>query len=132
MFQIQPLLKTKVHISLFQASVKLNQILRVNLIAVKNDINLWIGHVVHATVIKVGEAGVLGGWSAVHGMTDCVLSDKHSGQEHRFVGRLTSKYWWGESVSLQGGVVLPCGLTEFTGVFGVPGKVAPCGREDCT
>lgn len=121
--------KTNVRIPSFQASVKLNQILWVNLIAVKNYINLWIGHIVHATVIKVGEAGILGGWSAVHGMTDCVFPNKHSGQEHGFVGRLTSKYWWGESVSLQGGVVLPCGVTELTGVFGVPGKVAPCRRE---
>lgn len=107
------------------ASVELNQILWVNLIAVKNDINLWIGHVVHTTVVKAGEAGVLGGRPAVHGMTDCVFSDKNSGQEHGLVGRLTSKYWRGEAVSLQGGVVLPCGVTEFTGVFSIPGKVAP-------
>lgn len=113
-----------------QASVKLDQILWVNLIAVKNDINLWIGHIVHTTVIKVGEAGILRGRSAVHGMTHCVFPDKHSGQEHGFVGRLASKYRWCESVSLQGGVVLPCGVTELTGVFGVPGKVAPCRQEN--
>lgn len=51
--------KRKVHISWFQASVELDQILWINLIAVKNDINLWIGHIVHTTVIKVGEAGIL-------------------------------------------------------------------------
>lgn len=112
-----------------QASVKLDQILWVNLIAVKNDINLWIGHIVHTTVIKVGEAGILRGRSAVHRMTHCVFPNKHSGQEHGFVGWLASKYRWCESVSLQGGVVLPCGVTELTGVFGVPGKVAPCRQE---
>lgn len=114
---------------MFQLSVELNQILWVNLIAVKNDINLWIGQIVHTTIIKVGEAGILGGRSAVHGMADCVFSDKHSGQEHGLVGRLASEYWRGESVSLQGGVVLPCGVTEITGIFGIPGKVAPCRKE---
>lgn len=29
---------------------------------------------------------------------------------------------------LQGDVVLPRGVTEFTGVFGVPGKIASCSR----
>lgn len=106
-------------------SVELNQILWVNLIAVKNYVDLWIGHIIHATVIKVGEAGILGGWSAVHGMTDCVFSNKHSGQEHGLIRWLTSKYWRCESMSLQGSVVLPRGVTEFTGVFGIPGKVAP-------
>lgn len=107
------------------ASVELNQIFWVNLIAVKNHINLWIGHVVHAAVVKVGEAGILGRRSAVHRMTNRVLPNKHSGQEHGLIGRLAGKYWWGESVSLQGGVVLPRGVTEFTGIFGVPGEIAP-------
>lgn len=62
-------------------------------------------------------------------MTDRVFSNQHSGQKHGLVGWLTSKYWRGESVSLQGGVVLPRGVTEFTGVLGIPGKVAPCRKE---
>lgn len=124
MFDIQPLFNQKVHILLFRASVELDQILWVNLITVENYINLWISHIVHTTVIKVGEAGILGGRPAVHGMADRVLSDEHPGQEHCLVGWLACKYWRGESVSLQGGVVLPRGVTELTGVFGVPGKVA--------
>lgn len=107
------------------ASVEFNQILGVNLVAVENDVDLWVGHVVHATVIKVGEAGVLGGRSAVHWVADCVLPHQHSGQEHSLIRGLTGKDRWCESVSLQGGVVFPCGVTEFTGVFGIPGKVAP-------
>lgn len=31
-------------------------------------------------------------------------------------------------MSLQGDVVLSRGVTEFTGVFGIPGKIAPCSR----
>lgn len=128
-FHVWDPVSKKRYISSCSPSVELNQILWVNLIAVKNYINLWIGHIIHTTVIKVGEAGILGGWSAVHRMTDCVFSNKHSGQEHGFIRWLTSKYWWGESMSLQGGVVLPRGVTEFTGVFGIPGKVAPWKRE---
>lgn len=118
--------KKKVHIFLSLASVELNQILWINLIAVKNDINLWIGHIVHTAVVKVSEAGVLRRWSAVHRMADCVFPDEHSGQEHGLVGRLAGKYRRGESVSLQGGVVLPRGVTELTRVLGIPGEVAPC------
>lgn len=119
----------KVHIFSSLASVELNQILWVNLIAVKNDINLWIGHIVHTAVVKVSEAGVLRRRSAVHRMADCVFSNEHSGQEHGLVGRLAGKYRRGESVSLQGGVVLPCGVTELTRVLGIPGEVAPCRGE---
>lgn len=128
MFEIQPMEKggkNVQHILPFQASVELNQILGINLIAVKNDINLWVGHVVHAAVVEVGEAGVLGGRPAVHGVAHGVLPDKHSGQEHGLVGGLASEYGRGESMSLQGGVVLARGVTEFAGVFGIPGKVAP-------
>lgn len=64
---------------LIELLVELDQILRVNLIAVKNNINLWVGHIVHAAIIEVGEAGILGRWSAVHGMSDCVFSNNHSG-----------------------------------------------------
>lgn len=82
------------------SSVEFNQILWINLIAVKNDINLWIGHVVHAAVVKVSEAGVLGGGSAVHGMAHRVLADEYSGQEHGLKMRLAGKYRRRESVSL--------------------------------
>lgn len=110
----------------FRASVKLDHVLGIDLVAVEDDVNLWIGHVVHAAVVEAGEAGVLGGRSAVHGVPHRVLPHQNSGQEHGFVGRLAGKDGRGQPVSLQGDVVLPRGVTEFTGVFGVPGKIAPC------
>ena len=61
------------------ASVKLNHILGIDLIAVKDDVNLWIGHVVHAAVVEAGEAGVLGGRPAVHVMAYRVLPHQNSG-----------------------------------------------------
>lgn len=112
----------------FRASVKLDHVLGIDLVAVEDDVNLWIGHVVHAAVVEAGEAGVLGGRSAVHGVPHRVLPHQNSGQEHGFVGRLAGKDGRGQPVSLQGDVVLPRGVTEFTGVFGVPGKIAPCSR----
>lgn len=86
------LLLFKTTVCALRVSVKLNQILGVNLIAVENDVDLWVGHVVHAAVVKVGEAGILGGRPAVHGVAHRVLPDEHSGQEHGFVGRLAGKY----------------------------------------
>lgn len=112
----------------FRASVKLDHVLGIDLVAVEDDVNLWIGHVVHAAVVEAGEAGVLGGRSAVHGVPHRVLPHQNSGQEHGLVGRLAGKDGRGQPVSLQGDVVLPRGVTEFTGVFGVPGKIAPCSR----
>lgn len=110
------------------ASVKLDHILRIDLIAVKDNVNLWIGNVVHAAVVEAGEAGVLGGWSAVHVMPYRVLPHQDSGQEHGFVGRLAGEDGRGQPVFLQGDVVLPGGVTEFTGIFGVPSEIAPCSR----
>lgn len=106
-------------------SVELDQILWVNLIAVKDDVDLRIGHVIHTTVVKVGEAGILGWRPAVHRMTHCVFSNEHSGEEHGLIRWLTREYWRRESVSVQRVVVFPCGVTEFAGVFGIPSKVAP-------
>lgn len=111
-------------------SVELNQILWVDLIAVEYNVYLWVGHIVHTAVVKVGEASVLGRRPAVHGMTDCVFADKHSGQEHGLIGRLVGKYRRSESVPLQGGVVFPGCVAELTGIFGIPGEVAPCRKED--
>lgn len=114
-------------------SVELNQILRVNLIAVEDDVDLGVGHVVNAAVVEVGEAGVFGGRPAVYRVAHCVIADQHPGQEHGLVGRLTGENGRGSSVSLQGGAVLPCGVTEFTGVLGISGKVASCVyRGKCT
>lgn len=107
-------------------SVKLNQILGVNLIAVEDDVDLWVSHVVHAAVVEVGEAGVLGGRPAVHGVAHRVLAHQHPGQEHGFVGRLAGEYGRGQPVSLQGGAVLPRSVTELAGVLGISGKVASC------
>lgn len=110
------------------ASVKLDHILGIDLIAVEDDINLWIGHVVHAAVVEAGEAGVLGGWPAVHVMPYRVLPHQNSGQEHGFVGRLAGEDGRGQPVFLQGDVVLPRSVTKFTGVFGIAGEIASCSR----
>lgn len=106
------------------ASVKLDHVLGIDLIAVEDDVNLWVGHVVHAAVVEAGEAGVLGGRPAVHVMAYRVLPHQNSGQEHGFVGRLVGEDGGRQPVFLQGDVVLPRRVTEFTGVFGVPGKIA--------
>lgn len=110
------------------ASVKLDHVLGIDLVAVEDDVNLWIGHVVHAAVVEAGEAGVLGGRSAVHVMPYRVLPHQNSGQEHGFVGRLAGEDGRGQPVFLQGDVVLPRGVTEFTGVFGIPSEIASCSR----
>lgn len=112
----------------FRPSVKLDHVLGIDLIAVKDDVNLWVGHVVHAAVVEAGEAGVFGGRSAVHVMPHRVLPHQNSGQEHSFVGRLAGEDGRGQPVLLQGDVVLPRGVAEFTGVFGVPGEIASCSR----
>lgn len=129
---LQPLLFSRKHSPrppCFPApSVKLDHVLGIDLIAVEDDVNLWVGHVVHAAVVEAGEAGVFGGRSAVHVMPHRVLPHQDPGQEHGFVGRLAGEDGRGQPVFLQGDVVLPRGVAEFTGVFGVPGEIASCSR----
>lgn len=129
-FFSSPISTNQICSSTLSSSIELDQILWVDLIAVKYNVYLWVGHIVHAAVVEVGEASILGGRPAVHGMTDRVFANKHSGEEHGFVGRLVGKYRRSESVPLQGGVVFPGCVAEFTGIFGVSGEVAPCRKEN--
>lgn len=106
------------------ASVELDEIFRVNLVAVKDNVNLWIGYIVHAAIKEVGIAGIFRRRSTVQWVAQCVFSDQHPCQEHGLVRRLAGKYRRRQAVLLQSKVVFSCRKAEFTGVFGIPGKIA--------
>ena len=117
--------------SLRRRSVELEEVLGVDLVAVEDDVDLGVAHVVHAAVVEVREAGVLGGRPAVHGVSSRVLAHQHARQEHGLEGRLAGEDGRGQAVALQRGVVLPRRQAELTRVFGVPGEVAPWGEMHC-
>jgi len=107
-------------------SVELDQVLGVDLVAVEHHVDLGAAHVVHAAVVEVREAGVLGGRAAVHGVPGGVLAHQHAGQEHGAVRRLAGEHGRRrQAVPLQCVAVLARRQAELAGVLGVPGEVAP-------
>lgn len=110
-------------------SVKVYQVLGVDLVSVEHHKDPGIPGVVHAAVIQVYIAAVFGGRAHIFGVSIYVVSNQHSGEKHGFVCSEQMPLRQADPVDLERVSVLYVIFAEAAGVSSVSSKIGSLDRK---
>ena len=110
-------------------SVKVYQVLGVDLVGVEHHKNPGIPGVIHAAVIQVYIAAVFGGRAHIFGVSIYVVSSQHSGEKHGFVCSEQMPLLQADPVDLECVSVLYIIFAEAAGVSSVSSKIGSLDKK---
>lgn len=110
-------------------SVKVYQVLGVDLVGVEHHKDPGIPGVVHAAVIQVYIAAVFGGRAHIFGVSIYVVSNQHSSEKHGFVCSEQMPLRQADPVDLERVSMLYVIFAEAAGVSSVSSKIGSFSKE---
>ena len=110
-------------------SVKVYQVLGVDLVGVEHHKDPGIPGVVHAAVIQVYIAAVFGGRAHIFGVSIYVVSNQHSSEKHGFVCSEQMPLRQADPVDLERVSMLYVIFAEAAGVSSVSSKIGSLDRK---
>lgn len=111
-------------------SMKVYQVLGVDLVGVEHHEDPGIPGVIHTAVIQIHVAPVFGRRAHVFGVSVYVISNQHSGKKHRFVRSKQMLLLQGYAVNLECVSVLYVILAEAAGISSISSKIGSLNKEE--